>query len=242
MTATTSIGAPQQALGLGRPRPRDWARLAGMHARSFAREPSTRALLPLPGLAAVVLWLVVLGLLAAGLGVSVPGGGAFALLVPSRLGLIQLARAAAVAAAGVVGMIVLALALALAMASGPLAQPPWGFVVVAALVAAGAPAGLSCLRGQATRARLRAARPTGPHWFVSGVCRAADSPGAGAELMSGMCRAADEQGLTLALDAIAPGLVGYYARFGFAASAPAERLPGGALVTPMARAAREPRS
>lgn len=238
MTATTSIGARQAALGLGRPRPAAWARLAGIHARSFAREPSTRALLPLPGLAAVVLRVVVLGLLAAGFGVSAPGGGAFALLAPSRLGLAQLARAGAVAAVGVLGMIVLALA----VASGPLGQPPWSFVVVAVLVAVGAPAGLSCLRGRAARARLRAARPTGSHWFVSGVCRAADSPGAGAELMSGLCRAADQQGVTLSLDAIAAGLVGYYARFGFAASAPAERLPGGALVTPMARAAREPRS
>ena len=233
-TTTTAAVVAKEATGLCHPGPASWPRLAGLHAGYFAKEPSTRALLPLPGLAAGVLWLVVLGTLAAGLGVTEPSTSALALVAPSRPSVGQIMRAAGAGILGALGI----LGAALTVGASPLASPPWAYATLAALGAVVAPAAANCVRGRAARATLRAARPTGPHLFVSGVCRARGAPGAGAELMMALCRNADARATTLALDAIAPALVGYYTRFGFAVTGSAQVLPGGSSVTPMARAPR----
>lgn len=234
MSATTPAAVAEEATALCRPGTASWPHLAGLHARCFAQEASTRALLPLPGLAAAVLWLVVLGILVAGFGVTDPAASALALAAPSRPSLGEILRAAGAGMLGALGI----LGVALGVGASPLASPPWAYATLAVLGAIVAPAGLNCLRGRTARAALRAARPGEPHLFVSGLCRARGAPGAGAELMVALCQDADARARVLALDAIAPALVAYYARFGFTVTGPAQVLPGGAVVTPMARAPR----
>lgn len=235
MTTASLVAAVRGGAGTPvRPAPGRWGRLAAMHARAFAREPSTAAMLPAPFVAVAVLWLVTFGMLAAGLGFTdSPGRRALALVLPSRWHRSEVARAAVVVLAGALGVFGVVLAIGLGPISGPV-----GFGLLAVLCVLAVPAGVSCVRGRAARARLRRARPTAPHWLVSGVCRAPGAPGAGAELMRSLCDAADREAVALALEAIAPELVTYYARFGFAPTGAAETLPGGAVVTPMARAPR----
>lgn len=228
MTEASIIARPVSAPAVCRPPARAWARLAAVHARAFAREPSTRAILPVPAVACCVLWLVSVGMLAAGLGRAEPSGRAVAFVWPSRPTASQLLRAVAVGSTGAAGLFAV---VAAAGASG--SWPGYGMLFLLAVLAL--PAARACLSGRAGRARLRRARPGQPHWVVSGVCRDWGAPGAGAALLSGIARAADRAGMPLALDAVAPRLVAYYTSFGFAPTGPAELLPGGAVVTPLVR-------
>lgn len=228
MTEASIIALPVAAPVVSRPPARAWARLAAVHARAFAREPSTRAILPVPAVARGVLWLVSLGMLAAGLGRAEPSGRAVAFVWPSRPTTSQLLRVVVVGSAGAAGLFAV---VAVAGASGS-----WfGYGLLLLLAVLALPATRAALSGRAARARLRRAQPGQPYWIISGVCRDPGALGAGAALLSGIAHAADREGMTLALDAIAPRLVAYYTRFGFAPTGPAAVLPGGAVVTPMAR-------
>ena len=228
MTTAPQTRADPIAADALRPHAARWPALAGLHARTFARERSTAAMLPVPFVAVAALWLVAFGMLAAGLGRTDPAGRALALVLPPRPRAPEAARLAAVGLAGALGVFGL-------VALAGVSASPAGYGLLAVLVALAAPAARTCLRGRAARARLRQGRPPGPHWVVSGVCRAPDAPGAGAGLIASLCRAADDASVALCLEAIAPPLVAYYERFGFRPTGPAEELPGGAVVTPMGR-------
>ncbi len=100
-----------------------------------------------------------------------------------------------------------------------------GAALAVAVVALLLPRSVGALRALGGRGRLRTLTPPGCCVYVHSVASA--RPGAGAELLRRLTHEADGKGWSLVLDASNEKLVGYYAKFGFAARGLAVRMPDG---------------
>jgi hypothetical protein len=100
-----------------------------------------------------------------------------------------------------------------------------GAALAVAVVVLLVPGSVGALRALGGRGRLGRLTPPGCCVYVHSV--ASTRPGAGAELLRRLIHEADGKGWALVLDSSNEKLVGYYARFGFAARGPAVIMPDG---------------